>query len=160
MQSSMVDLLGVIAARQGDPGRELEKWLHAKCTEIGFHLSRLPQAELALARGDAEEARRIAREVAEGGGRIGLRRHRLGAAEVELRALAELERWTELRERADAALEEAEVAGYDPLTWRMRGLRALARDAAGDAAGAAEDRKTARSVLLQIAGTVPQEVLA
>jgi hypothetical protein len=159
MQSNMVDLLGVIAARRGDAGHELTKWLDGKCTEIGFHLSRLPQAELALARGDTEEGRRIAREVAEGGGLQGLRRRRLVAAETELRALAELERWDELLERADAAIEEADAAGYDLLIWRMRGLRALGRDAAGDTAGAAEDRKRARTVLLQIAGTVPREVL-
>jgi class 3 adenylate cyclase/tetratricopeptide (TPR) repeat protein len=158
MQQVMVDLLATIAARRGGEGRELADWLDKKSAEIGFHPGGLPQAEAALAAGEFDRALEIADSVAEGGARIGVVRGRIVALELGLRALARLERWDDLLERADRCLREAERADFRTRTWRILGSRANAREAMGDATGAAEDREAARAILLGLASTLPEGV--
>jgi class 3 adenylate cyclase/tetratricopeptide (TPR) repeat protein len=163
MQQNMVDLLGTIAARRGAEGQELREWLATKSDEIGFHPRELPQAEAALSQGEAEQALEAADRVAAGSVRIGVGRGRILALELGLRALAALGRWDELRERADAALAEAEEAGFRTLIWRILGARALARDASGEAGEAARDREAARALLLDLEAArarVPEGAIA
>jgi predicted ATPase/class 3 adenylate cyclase len=154
MQSRMVDLLAVFAARRGAAGAELAAWLERTCDEIGFHPSPLPQAEAALARGACAQALELADGSAEQSAKLGLGRARIMAREIGLRALAGLERWEELRSRADAALAEAEAAGFRTRTWRILSARARARAAGGDAAGAREDRGGARALVDEMAARI------
>jgi len=119
MQRFVVDLLAVIAARRGREGAELAAWVENKGNQIGFHPSTLPQAEAAFARGDFETALAIADQVAYGSAPEGLRRARIVALEIGLRALARMERWDNLLERADGALREAEEASFRTRMWRM-----------------------------------------
>ncbi len=157
MQQLMTDLLTVIAARRGPDGRELAAWLDKKNEETGYRPSQIPQAEAALASGDRERALELADQMAAGAERLGMLRGRTVALELGLRALTRAERWDEALERADAALAEAEPAGFQTMTWRILGSRALARQATGDAAGAATDRAAAKEILEGLAARVPEE---
>lgn len=152
MQRSMVELLAIVAARRGEAGRELRAWVAEKSVETGFHPSPLANAEMAIACGELAEALRMADQVATGS--MGLQRNRILGLEIGLRALAGLERWQELRKRADGALIEAEEAGFRTQIWRILASRARARKATGDDAGAAEDREAARALFVEIASRI------
>jgi predicted ATPase/class 3 adenylate cyclase len=151
MQRLMVDVLTMIAARRGTRGGELAAWIAKESDETGFLPSPLAAAETALASGDFADALAVVEEVAEKSARVGLRRSRIVALEIGLRALARLERWDDLLERAAGALEEAEQAGFRTRTWRMLASRAAARDATEDRAGARDDRAAARTLLDEMA---------
>jgi len=166
MQRSMVDVLAVIAARRGAEGAELSGWLARKSDEIGFRPSTLSRAEMALAGGDFAKAldltdqlvdRSGERNLHDAGGwilQVGLRRSRIMAREIGMRALAGLERWEDLLARADAAFAEASQAGFRTRMWRILASRARARDARGDAAGARDDRGAACALLDEMAGRI------
>jgi len=81
------------------------------------------------------------------------------ALEIGLRALARLERWNDLLERAAGALEEAEQAGFRTRTWRMLASRAAARDAKGDQAGSRDDRAAACTLLDEMARRIADPAL-
>ena len=151
MQQAMIDLLTIVGARRGVEYAEPTEWVENKSNQTGFRPVPLASAEAALARGDVEAALAMADQVAEAATRTGLRRGRLIALELGLRALAGLERWGELLARADAALAETEQAGVRTRTWRILATRARARDACGDAAGARDDRRAARAQLDEMA---------
>ena len=106
---------------------------------------------MALARGDFAHVLVVVDQMAEKSTRVGLRRSRIVALEIGLRALARLERWDDLLARAAGALEEAEQASFHTRTWRMLASRATARDARGDQAGARDDRAAARTLLDEMA---------
>jgi class 3 adenylate cyclase/tetratricopeptide (TPR) repeat protein len=145
MQRLIVDLLTVVAARRGASGTALAAWVAQRSEETGFLASPLAAAEMALARGDFADALAVVDQVAESSAGVGMRRSRIVALEIGLRALARLERWDDLLERADGALQEAE--GFRTRTWRMLASRAAARAARGDQTGARDDRATARTLL-------------
>lgn len=154
MQSGMVDLLAVIAARRGPGGAELAAWLKRKADEIGFHPSTSPQAEAALARGAWAEALGLADSLAERSAQLGLQRACIMAREQGLRALAGLERWEELLSRAATALAESEAANFRTRTWRILATRARARGASGNAGGARDDRSAARALVDEMAARI------
>jgi hypothetical protein len=154
MQSGMVDLLAMIAARRGPGGAELAAWLTRQADEIGFHPSASPQAEAALARGAWAEALGLADSLAERSAQLGLQRACIIAREQGLRALAGLERWEELLARAATALAESEAANFRTRTWRILATRAQARDASGDAGGARDDRSAARALVDEMAARI------
>jgi predicted ATPase len=156
MQQGMVDLLTVIAARRGGEGRELAAWVEDRGSELGYQPSLLARCAATLAAGDPEQALEMTDQIADGGVRAGLLRSRMMALELSLRALTALERWDDVLGRADGVLEEIEVAGFRTLAWRVHGSRALARQATGDAAGAAKDRDAARTILEDLASRVPE----
>jgi class 3 adenylate cyclase/tetratricopeptide (TPR) repeat protein len=162
MQRFTVDLLTVIAARRGASGVELAAWIAKKrddhAVNVGgrlwFHASPLAEAEAALARGESAQALEVADRFAEGSGRVGLGRGRIVALEIGLRALAQMERWDDLVERAATALEEAEGAGFRTRAWRILASRARARDAKGDQTGASDDRSAALKLVDEMAGRI------
>ena len=154
MQRYMVDLLTVIAARRGAGGAELSAWIVKRSDETGFRASPLAAAETALARADGGGALAVADEVAEKSAAVGMRRARVLALELGLRALARLERWDELLARADGALHEALATGFRTRAWRMHVSRAAARLATGDATGAREDHAAARTLIEEMAARI------
>jgi class 3 adenylate cyclase/tetratricopeptide (TPR) repeat protein len=151
MQTAMVDLLTVVGARRGVEYAEVAAWVEKKSDQIWFRAVPLATAEAALARGDFTQTLALADRSAEGCARVGLRRGRIIALELGLRALAGLQRWDELLARADAALGEAEQAGFRTRAWRVLASRARARDARGDAARARADLSAARALLDEMA---------
>jgi class 3 adenylate cyclase/tetratricopeptide (TPR) repeat protein len=157
MQQRMIDLLTVIAARRGSAGRELAAWVETRSGAIGYRPSEIARCEAALTAGDAEQALELAEQVAQGAAHAGMLRGRMVALEVGLRALTALERWDEALARADETLSETERTGFQTCMWRILGSRALARDATGDAAGAAADREAAKAILLRLASHLPKE---
>jgi predicted ATPase len=159
MQRFMMDLLGLVAAWRGDAGKDLGAWVEHKSTEIGFQPTEIAQAELALARGEVETALGVADAIVEVGAKTGVRRARIMALEIALRALARLERWDDLRARADAAIAEAEETGFRTRLWRMLATRAQARATNGDAAGAAEDAAAARAIVDDMAARIEDSEL-
>jgi predicted ATPase len=152
MQRAMVDLLTIVGARRGVEYAELAEWVDSG--QIGFRPVPLATAEAAFARANFAQALALADQSAEGSARLGLRRSRVIALELGMRALAGLERWDELLARADAALAEAEATGFRTRTWRILATRARARDANGEAAGARDDRSAARALLDDMAGRI------
>jgi hypothetical protein len=154
MQRFMMDLLALVAAWRGEAGKELGAWVENKGTEIGFQPTELVQAELALARGDNEIALTIADQIAEYGAHSGVRRARIMALEIALRALERLERWDDLQDRANAAVAEAEGTGFRTRLWRMLATRARGRATNGDAGSAAQDRAAARALVDDMASRI------
>jgi predicted ATPase/class 3 adenylate cyclase len=154
MQQFMVDVLTLVAARRGGAGADLFTWITKKSDEIGFRASPLAAAEAALARGEFAKALATAEQLAARSAQLGLRRTRIVALEIELHALARLERWDDLLERADGALQEAEEAKFRTRTWRMLAWRAQARAAKGDDRGARDDRNAARALLDDMVGRI------
>jgi predicted ATPase/class 3 adenylate cyclase len=151
MQRAMIELLAIVASRRGAEGEALAAWVAEKSAETGFLPSPLAEAEAALVRADFDQAFERADRVATGGGSLGLQRNRLMGLELTLRALAGLERWKDLLDRADGALAEMEDAGFGTRTWRVLAARASAREATGDAAGASADRAAGRALLDEMA---------
>jgi hypothetical protein len=149
-----VDLLTIVGARRGVEYPELAAWGDRKGDKSFFRAVPLAAAEAELARGNLTQALSLADQSAERTTRLGVRRGRIVALEVGMRALAGLERWDELLARADAALAESEVTGFRTRKWRMLATRARARDASGDTTGARDDRSAARAVLDDIAGCI------
>ena len=154
MQRAMVDLLTIVGARRGVEYPELAAWGERKTEQTFFRAVPLASAEAAIARGNFTQALSLADRSAEGCARLGMRRGRIIALELGMRALAGLGRWDELPARADPALAEADAAGFRTRTWRMLATRARARDARGDTAGARDDRSAARAVLDDMAGRI------
>jgi len=154
MQRFMADLLVVIAARRGCSADEVAARTIGAGNALSFYPGALPEGEAALARGDAATALAIADQAAEDSARTGFGRVRMVALELGLRALAGLERWDPLLGRADAAVGEAEKAGFKTRLWRMLAVRARARDARGDATGARDDRRAARSLVDEMAARI------
>jgi predicted ATPase/class 3 adenylate cyclase len=151
MQRFMVDLLTCVAAWRGAAGADLATWIAGESEAIGLRPTDLARAELAFARADFATALEIADTGAANSAHQGLVRGKVMAVEVALRALAALERWPELLARADGAIDEAADAGFRTRLWRMRALRARARAATGDTAGAGEDRAAARLIINDMA---------
>lgn len=164
MQRHMLNLLTVISARRGAAGADLAVWIATKSqgtavqassgalARIGW--SPLATAETALAQGDAAAALAVADDVAVTCASSGEQRERILALEVGLRALARAQRWDELLERADGALQEAERSGFRTRTWRILAWRAQGRAARGDEGAARDDRSAARALLDELAGQI------
>lgn len=144
MQRMMIDLLTVIAARQGDAGEALAAWVVKRSDELGMHPSPFAMIEAALARGELAQALEVADMLAAGAGKVGQQRGYLIAVECGLHARAGLEQWDGVLERADAAIREAEASGFRLRWWRLLAWRARAREATGDPKGAADDRAASR----------------
>jgi predicted ATPase/class 3 adenylate cyclase len=154
MQRGMIDLLTVVAARRGDQGAELAAWVLKKSDEIGFHPSPLAATEAALARGELAQAIEAADHLVQSARAMGHQRGRLIALEWGLHARAGLQRWEEIIERADAAIQEAEEKGFRTRLWRMLASRARTRDAQSDPQGASADRAAAGMLLDEMAARI------
>jgi class 3 adenylate cyclase/tetratricopeptide (TPR) repeat protein len=152
MQSGMMELLTIVAARRGVEDPELTAGVRSD--RAWFQTVSAAPAESAVARGDFPRALALADQSAERGTRLGMRRGRIIGLEVGMRALAGLGRWDEVLARADAALAGSEAARFRTRTWRIFAARARARDATGDAAGARADRTAARALLDDMAGRI------
>ena len=81
------------------------------------------------------------------------------ARELEPRSLLALEHWSEAVPLADKALALAERTGFRSIEWRMRAARARVRRAAGDPAGADEDRGAAGETLRALAANISDDEL-
>ncbi len=79
---------------------------------------------------------------------------RVEAAEVGLRALADLGRWDDLKARADAIIPIADEGDYALTRWRLYALRAKARAALGDEIEAGVDAREAQRLFDRTAETV------
>jgi hypothetical protein len=154
MQRGMVDLLTAVAARRGAAGADLAAWISKKSDEIGFHPSPFAAAEAALARGEFAHAVEVADQLAQGARMLGQQRGCLIAVEWGLQARAELQRWKEILERADAAIREAEEKKFRTRLWRMLAWRARARHATGDPQGASDDRTAAGRLLEEMVASI------
>jgi class 3 adenylate cyclase/tetratricopeptide (TPR) repeat protein len=153
MQGGMMDLLTIIGARRGVQDPELPA-VDKKSDPTFFRAMAPAAAEVALARADFTQALSLADGSVERSKRLGMRRGRIIALELGIRALVGLERWDEVLARSAAALAEAEAAGFRTRTWRMLAARARARHATGNAAGARDDRSAARALLDDMAGRI------
>jgi hypothetical protein len=92
--------------------------------------------------------------LADSSNKLGLQRGSLVVVEWGLHARTALQRWSEVLDRADAAIREAEEKGFCTRLWRMLAWRARARDATGNSQGASDDRAGARKILDAMAGRI------
>ena len=133
--------------------------IDAKSSAIGFGARGLAKAHRHLAAGDFEEARQQAEKTASGGTVLGHLRGRISALFLEMRALAALEHWDDLLEHSNSALAAAEESDFKPQIWKMLLVRASARQAKGDNAGASSDRDQASTVFDEIAGSISDSAM-
>jgi tetratricopeptide (TPR) repeat protein len=135
------------------------QFLDRALEETGSKPTDVCRAELYLAENDAEAAlARAQREV------IYCQDHsltipRVEAVETVLRALVELERWTELIEHARDVIEIADECSFARLQWRLYALRGRAFDELGRGTEAIADRNQARSIFERIAATIPNPTI-
>jgi hypothetical protein len=157
MQQWMVDLLTALSPRVEDAG--LCAHVDAALAATPFQPRTLAVAQRRLWEGNAAEALQLIGTVMREAEANGLRQQRIVAMEAGLRALARLERWTEIVQRAEPALVETEATGLRAMQWRILGHRARARLEAGDHEGAVRDAGVARHVLAALAASVPDAEL-
>ncbi len=114
----------------------------------------LARAELALARGDHDEALAIAergRDLLERNGKPLLARD---ASALAARALLAQRRLDEARAGIDEVVDWCAAHAYRELHWQALAVRAAVRAGSGDAAGAAADRRAGAAELATMAETI------
>jgi len=114
------------------------------------------RAEVALARGDAETALGVARQVASRAEAEEEIRDLMSAREVEIRALLGLGRAHDAAALAERLARDLSARQARSRAWRAFALRATALAAAHDAPAAQEARLAAGSIVRELAESIPE----
>ena len=131
-----------------------EAFLQDALAETGSRPNPVERAELSLAKGNAQAAVEEALKAAAYFANNTMPAPRVEAVETAIRALAALERWPEVVEHANDAIDFADGCSFARLQWRLYAHRARAYAALDRAAEAAADRTAGRAIFERIAGTI------
>jgi tetratricopeptide (TPR) repeat protein len=110
--------------------------------------------EIALIKGNLEEALRQAEKARTEAWEQGWSPADVSALELQLRVLLELGKSGEVIPLADKGVRMAEEMAYRPLVWRLRAAKAQALAQLGDAGAAAQEYEAAAAVVRKLADTI------
>ncbi len=110
--------------------------------------------EIALIKGNLEEALRQAEKACAEAEERGWRPVYVSALELQLRILLKLDRTGEVISLADKGAQMAEQMAYRPLVWRIRAAKAQALALLGDDGAAAQEYEAATAIILEMADAI------
>lgn len=144
MVEAIADILATTASKHGKPDDAIAI---LNRVEPGVRLGTQAMGELALARGDVEDALSRSQEL----GRLcddkGMLLLAADAGELAVRCLLRLQRWQEARAQADRQIEFCRESEYRILLWRLLASRAEAHSNLKEPERADEDNQAARGLL-------------
>jgi tetratricopeptide (TPR) repeat protein len=156
MVASILHLVAVTGARAGRL-EETQRLLDEAETMTGSRPDPLARAELALAAGEAEQAREAAQKSAEYCKEHERHRDWIDSSDLVMRALTSLERWQELVDAAAEPIEFAQQSHFLIRLWPMLALRGGALQKLGEDERAAADFEAARGVLARVVATIEDD---